>query len=382
LWKEVNGVNQFFIEFEFEPGALTAQFDYWLDFGSHHDIATVYATRDIASELEGESIKNVTVDHASDSLVVSLNDMGASSMSFALSASSRDASDDEVAIHQQNQVLRVGRQVSSEMAAGTSSDVMLGDDGDDTLHAGAFDHVLHGGTGNDALHSGQGNAVLIGGKGQDHFVIEDAAESVTYISDFAVGDKIDLTAFARFRSIDRLVISQVDAEHQLDENTIMRNAGIDVVNARNDSGQGATYITLGQGQKLFVSGVADILHGLSADDFIFKPSFNSDIHANAMITFTESWIHSFSSPFFLGYPLPFEFSPPFPIFDPNKPLEMIEDLVPAKPTDDLDSWNPNSALQQFTQALAGFGANNNIADTALTMSEDTQSVLLAANAAP
>ena len=84
------------------------------------------------------------------------------------------------------------------------NDVIFGGDGNDTLKGqGGGDH-LEGGAGQDILIGGGGNDVLVGGSEADSFVFSGKRFGSDKISDFAQGDKVDLSAYSglRFRDID------------------------------------------------------------------------------------------------------------------------------------------------------------------------------------
>ncbi|MDC8774574.1 calcium-binding protein, partial [Roseateles albus] len=90
----------------------------------------------------------------------------------------------------------------------SGNDTLNGDDGDDTLEGGDDNDTLSGGAGNDVLFGGAGNDILVGGMdadtltggtGNDTFTFgfgsprtESSQSTVDTITDFAVGDKIDL----------------------------------------------------------------------------------------------------------------------------------------------------------------------------------------------
>ncbi|RMB01429.1 hypothetical protein [Eilatimonas milleporae] len=82
------------------------------------------------------------------------------------------------------------------------NDTLNGADGDDTLVGGTGDDRLNGGSGADRLIADSGTDTLVGGSGTDRFVIGDASD-VT-ISDFSQsdGDRIELSGFRNFFSLD------------------------------------------------------------------------------------------------------------------------------------------------------------------------------------
>ena len=86
---------------------------------------------------------------------------------------------------------------------GMGNDTLDGGAGNDTLTGGSGDDNLMGGDGNDTLIGGQGADRLTGGAGVDTFkftalsdvysVSQDSVYAEDYISDFAAGEKIDLS---------------------------------------------------------------------------------------------------------------------------------------------------------------------------------------------
>ncbi len=106
---------------------------------------------------------------------------------------------------------RIFQLATSKLLTGTGvNDTLLGGSGDDTISGLAGNDLLSGGYGNDTLDGGAGNDTLIGGLGQDTlsggvgndiFKYNALAElslgnqpSFDRITDFSVGDKIDLSA--------------------------------------------------------------------------------------------------------------------------------------------------------------------------------------------
>jgi Ca2+-binding RTX toxin-like protein len=108
-------------------------------------------------------------------------------------------------------------------AAGNSNDTLYGGPGNDTINGGAGNDTIYAGSGgdsvngnndNDSLFGGSGNDTLLGsnntdllvggygadtltgGSGNDTFKYLSALDTGDTITDFALGDKIDLTAFA------------------------------------------------------------------------------------------------------------------------------------------------------------------------------------------
>ncbi len=65
---------------------------------------------------------------------------------------------------------------------GSTTGVVLGEDGDDLLLGGMSDDALFGDTGNDAISGGLGANLLVGGLGDDQYTIGSAADSVVELA--------------------------------------------------------------------------------------------------------------------------------------------------------------------------------------------------------
>ena len=104
---------------------------------------------------------------------------------------------------------RIFQLATDKLLTGTGvNDTLLGGGGNDTISGLAGNDLLSGGYGNDTLDGGAGNDTLIGGLGADYlsggvgndiFKYNALAELgnqpfTDFISDFSVGDKIDLSA--------------------------------------------------------------------------------------------------------------------------------------------------------------------------------------------
>lgn len=92
-----------------------------------------------------------------------------------------------------------GRAGDDELHGDGGNDEMFGDEGNDILDGGSGNDVLDGGIGNDVLVGGSGKDVMTGGLGADRFVFAKVSESAKgakrdVITDFngAEGDVIDL----------------------------------------------------------------------------------------------------------------------------------------------------------------------------------------------
>lgn len=79
---------------------------------------------------------------------------------------------------------------------GSGDDALNGNNNDDTLYGGSGNDVILGSNQNDILIGGYGADTLTGGNGNDTFRYLSALDTGDTITDFAPGDKIDLTAFA------------------------------------------------------------------------------------------------------------------------------------------------------------------------------------------
>ncbi|MCA2017653.1 Ig-like domain-containing protein, partial [Vibrio tritonius] len=84
--------------------------------------------------------------------------------------------------------------------------------GNDTIDGGDGDDILYGQGGDDILIGGAGNDILTGGEGNDLFVFDHIADEVDIITDFHLGDKIDMSDLLQndeFSSLDDL-LSHID----------------------------------------------------------------------------------------------------------------------------------------------------------------------------
>jgi len=91
-----------------------------------------------------------------------------------------------------------GNDTSQTLNGGNGNDTLNGLAGNDTLNGGYGNDTLNGGDGNDVLVGGRGSNQLAGGAGNDTFKFSalggEDEESFNTITDFATGDKIDLSA--------------------------------------------------------------------------------------------------------------------------------------------------------------------------------------------
>ena len=80
---------------------------------------------------------------------------------------------------------------------GEGNDVLIGGPGADKMYGGSGANVINGGAGNDLIDGGGGNDTLIGGTGIDTFVFEKGSGK-DVINDFGLGgehDIIDISAY-------------------------------------------------------------------------------------------------------------------------------------------------------------------------------------------
>lgn len=79
---------------------------------------------------------------------------------------------------------------------GSGDDALNGNNDNDNLYGGSGNDVILGSNNNDLLVGGYGADTLTGGSGNDVFKYLSALDTGDTITDFAAGDKIDLSAFA------------------------------------------------------------------------------------------------------------------------------------------------------------------------------------------
>lgn len=103
-----------------------------------------------------------------------------------------------------NDVL-IGGEGRDRLYGEEGNDVLLGSEGEDSLYGGEGQDRLVGGGGADLLSGGQGDDLLSGGFGADLFIFGTGFGD-DVIADFETGlDRIDLSGFAHFSSIDELL---------------------------------------------------------------------------------------------------------------------------------------------------------------------------------
>jgi hypothetical protein len=82
------------------------------------------------------------------------------------------------------------------LAGDNNSNDLFGFNGNDTLLGRSGADTLRGGVGNDSLNGGADNDVLAGDSGVDRFVFNGVTFGDDTITDYALGEVIDLNAFA------------------------------------------------------------------------------------------------------------------------------------------------------------------------------------------
>ena len=93
----------------------------------------------------------------------------------------------------------IGSAVNDTLSGGNGNDILKGFTGNDSLNGGYGADTLVGGDGADTLTGGLGGDILTGGAGNDIFKYNaladfDGQDYDDKITDFAAGDKIDLSA--------------------------------------------------------------------------------------------------------------------------------------------------------------------------------------------
>jgi Ca2+-binding RTX toxin-like protein len=94
-----------------------------------------------------------------------------------------------------NKVLNGGTG-NDALISGNGTDILNGNAGNDYLASGGSADTLDGGDGNDTLVGGQGADIMTGGAGNDVFKYFSLTEWGDTITDFSVGDQINLSAIA------------------------------------------------------------------------------------------------------------------------------------------------------------------------------------------
>lgn len=76
---------------------------------------------------------------------------------------------------------------------GSGNDTLVGNQADNRLAGGGGNDVLDGGDGDDILIGGPGDDILTGGQGADRFVFEASGGGNDTVTDFGVGDRLEVT---------------------------------------------------------------------------------------------------------------------------------------------------------------------------------------------
>lgn len=87
-----------------------------------------------------------------------------------------------------------------------SANRLFGFDGVDRVFGRAGNDTLFGGNGNDILNGGAGKDILVGGQDVDAFRFDGANFGDDRITDFAVGESIDLTFYAGLMFTDLTIV--------------------------------------------------------------------------------------------------------------------------------------------------------------------------------
>jgi Ca2+-binding RTX toxin-like protein len=124
------------------------------------------------------------VDNAVDTVIELAgggNDLVNSAVSFTLSANvERLTLTGALAIN------GTGNDLGNLLTGNSAANVLSGGDGADTLNAGSGDDTLDGGVGADSL---------VGGSGNDRFFFEHGQAGGDVVSDFALGDRLELHGY-------------------------------------------------------------------------------------------------------------------------------------------------------------------------------------------
>ena len=116
---------------------------------------------------------------------------------------------------------------------GGKGDLLIGNEGDNTLYGFAGNDTMLGGSGTDTLYGGDGNDRIDGGRGNDELHGETGADRFVFstryggdtIMDFEVGDRIDLTRLKGFSNFKDLFDN-----HMVDDNgNVVIQIGTDIL---------------------------------------------------------------------------------------------------------------------------------------------------------
>lgn len=172
-----------------------------------------------------------------------------------------------------------GDGVSDTLDGGLGDDTLVAGTGADSLTGGDGDDQLNGGAGNDTLEGGEGADTLTGGAGNDVFRYHDDGGS-NVITDFATGDKIDLSELTGLFSFSDLSITDdgSDASVSLNGQTLFTLQGVlasqlsasDFLLAQKISGTSSDETLTGSNQNDWFVGStgADLIDGYNGNDLI------------------------------------------------------------------------------------------------------------------
>jgi len=119
---------------------------------------------------------------------------------------------------------------------GSGNDALNGNNDNDTLYGGSGNDTVLGSNENDVLVGGYGADTLTGGNGTDVFKYLSALDTGDTITDFAPGDKIDLSAFAPTSFVGLLASAGAVGANEVG---YMVNAGITTLYVDTDGVAGA-----------------------------------------------------------------------------------------------------------------------------------------------
>jgi len=152
----------------------------------------------------------------------------------------------------------------AELLADEQAENIVGTSGHDTLL---------GWGGNDTINGGDGNDYLTGGNGDDLFVFDEESNAADIITDFASGDKIDLSSMSAITGMGDITISDLNGDSliQLGNNQTVRLFDVDYTTlSSNDFSfavSGPQTITGGYGDETLTGGAGDdLIQGNGGND--------------------------------------------------------------------------------------------------------------------
>jgi Ca2+-binding RTX toxin-like protein len=204
--------------------------------------------------------------------------MAGSQLTGAISFWGDDGNDTLSAGAASNVIIAHGGTGSDALAGGSADDRLFGDSGNDQLMGGAGDDTVNGGTGDDRLWGNAGNDTFVGGAGADIFAGGAGLDTADYRA--AVdGVSIDLTlntasgpdaAGDSFNSIENLIGTAFGdmLTGNLAGNVLTGGAGNDTLDGRE------------QNDTLHGGGGNDMLLGGIGDDLLFGDAGNDKLWGN------------------------------------------------------------------------------------------------------